>query len=113
MAPIFQIEMNGSQMLLFHDDAVRDLKGQGWDTFIKRFEGYNLHVAKEFAQTFDGNRAKVGDIQLDVTEEFVRESIGLPITGQKWFKNLKIEEVPWGLFMTSRKIDCCEKGIHV
>jgi hypothetical protein len=32
-----------------HDDAVEDLKGHGWDTFIEIFEGYNLHVAKEFA----------------------------------------------------------------
>jgi hypothetical protein len=52
MAPVVQIEPNGSQALLSHDDAVEDLKGQGWETFIKRFEGYNLHVAKEFTQTF-------------------------------------------------------------
>ena len=70
-------------------------------------------MAKEFAQTFDGYRAKVGDIQLEVTEEFLSEAMGLPLSGQKWFKNLNIDKVPWSLFMTSRKIDCCEKGIPV
>jgi hypothetical protein len=50
---------------------------------------------------------------LEVTEEFVSEAIGLPSTGEKWFKNSKIEEVPWSLFMTSRKINCCEKGIPI
>jgi hypothetical protein len=98
---------------LSHDDAVEDLKGQGWDIFIKKFKGYNLCVAKEFAQTFDGCRAKVGDIQLEVTEEFLSEATGLPLSGQKWFKNSKIDEVPWSLFMTSRKIECCDKGILV
>jgi hypothetical protein len=70
-------------------------------------------VAKEFAQTFYGYREKVGDIQLEVTEEFISEATGLPSTGHKWFKNSKIKEVPWSLFMTSRKIDCSEKGILV
>jgi len=46
-------------------------------------------VAKEFTLTFDGCRAKVGDIQLEITEEFLSEATGLPLNGQKWFKNLK------------------------
>jgi hypothetical protein len=113
MDPVVRIEPNGSQALLSHDDVVEDLKGQGWDAFIKRFEGYNLRLAKEFTQTFDGYKAKVGDIQLEVTEEFVSEATWLPSTSHKWFKNSKIKEVPGSLFMTSRKIDCCEKGIYV
>jgi hypothetical protein len=113
MAPIVRLELNGCQELLCHDDGIEDLRGQGWDAFIKRLEGYNLHVAKEFAQTFDGCREKIGDIQLEVTEEFVSEAIGLLSTGEKWFKNSKIQEVPWSLFMTSRKINCCEKGIPI
>jgi len=70
-------------------------------------------VAKEFTLAFDGCRAKVDDVQLEITEEFMSEATGLPLTGQKWFKNSKLDEVPWSLFVTSRKIDCCEKGIPV
>jgi hypothetical protein len=113
MALVVRIEMNGSQALFSHDDVVEDLKGQGWDIFIKKFKGYNLHVSKEFTQTFDGYIAKVGDIQLEMTEEFLSEATRLPLSGHKWFKNSKIDEVPWSLFMTSKKIDCCEKGVHV
>jgi hypothetical protein len=113
MALVVRIEPNGTQALLSHDNAVEDLKGHGWDAFIKRFEGYNLCVAKEFAQMFDGYREKIRDIQLEVTEEFFNESIGIPSTGKKCFKNSKIEEVPWSLFITSRKINCGEKGIHI
>jgi hypothetical protein len=87
MAPVIQFEPNGSQTLLLYDDASEDLKSQGWDMFIKKFQGYNLRVAKEFSLTFEGCRAKVGDIQLDITKEFLSEATGLPLTGQKWFKN--------------------------
>jgi hypothetical protein len=55
----------------------------------------------------------VGDIQLDITEEFLSEATRLPLTGQKWFKNSKLDEVPWILFVTSRSIHCCDKGKSV
>jgi hypothetical protein len=62
MAPVVRIEPNGCQALLSHDDTIDDLKDHVWDVFLKKFEGYNLQVAKSFAQTFDGFRAKIGDI---------------------------------------------------
>jgi hypothetical protein len=113
MAPVIRVELNGSQALFLHNDVSEDLKIQGWDLLIKKLQGYNLQVAKEFALTFDGYREKVGEIQLEVTEIFLSEATGLPLIGQKWFKNSKLDEVPWSLFVTSRKIDCCDKGIPV
>jgi hypothetical protein len=113
MAPVVRIEPNGSQTLLLYDDASEDLKSLGWDVFIRKFQGYNSQVAKYFSLTFDGCRAKVGDIQLEITEKFLSEATGLPLTGQKWFKNSKLDEVPWSLFVTSREIQCCDKGIPI
>jgi hypothetical protein len=113
MAPVVRLETNGSQALLSHDDAIEYLKSQGWEAFLKIFEGYNLQVAKDFAQTFDGCIAKIGDTHLEVTKEFVSKAIELPSTSKKWFKKSKIEEVSWSLFMTSRKINCCEKSIPI
>jgi hypothetical protein len=68
MAPVIQFDPNGSQTLLLYNDASKDLKNQGCDMFIEKFQGYNLRVAKEFSLTFDGCRAKVGDMQLDITK---------------------------------------------
>jgi hypothetical protein len=113
MAPVVRIEPNGSQTLLLCDDAREDLEGQGWLVFLERFQGFNLQTAQEFTLSFDGCRAKVGDIQLEVTEEFLGQATGLSASGQKWFKNAKVEEVPWSLFFTSRKINCCDKGMPV
>ena len=71
MAPIGCIEPNGSQTLLLYDDAREYLKGQGWLKFLEKYQGYNLQVAQEFALYFDGCWANVGDIQVEITEEFL------------------------------------------
>jgi hypothetical protein len=113
MEPIVCIEPNGCQVLQSHDDGIDDLKARGWDVFLKNFEGYNLQVAEAFAQTFDGFRANIGDIQLELTEDFVKKATGLQSKGKRWFKNAKIEEVSWSLFMTSYKTTFCIKGIPI
>ena len=77
MAPVVRIKLNGFQSLLTHDDVIYDLKAHGWDIFLRKFEGYNLEVTLAFAQTFDGFRAKVGDVQLEVTKDSIAQEIGL------------------------------------
>ena len=63
--------------------------------------------------TFDGCRAKIGDVQLEVTEELLRQATCFLAIGKKWFKNAKFEEVPWTLIFTSRKITSCDQGMPV
>ena len=94
MAHVIWFEPNGSQTLLLYDDVIEDLKRHGWDMFIEKFHSYNLQVAKEFSLTFDGCKAKVGDMQLEIIEEFLSEAIGLPLIGQRWFENLKLDKIP-------------------
>jgi hypothetical protein len=113
MAPVVRIELNGSQALLSHDDVVDDLTVFGWVKFIQSFEGFNLEVAQDFAQTFDGTRAKIGDLQLQVSEESIAEATGLSREGDRWFKNLKIEGIPWHLLMISKKSRYDVKGTPI
>jgi hypothetical protein len=113
MAPVVRIEPNGSQTLLLFDNARKDLENGGWLVFIQRFEGFNLSVAQKFALTFDECRAKVGDIHLELNEEFLSSATGLPATGQTWFKNSKLDEVLWPLLFTSRKIVSYDKGMPI
>ena len=54
MAPVMRVEPNGNQALLIFDNACQDLKDSGWLTFMKRFEGFNLCIARQFSMTFDG-----------------------------------------------------------
>jgi hypothetical protein len=45
MAPVVPVEPNDNQALLMFDNARQDLEDNGWLTFVKRFEGFNLCVA--------------------------------------------------------------------
>jgi hypothetical protein len=82
MALVVRIEPNDSQALLLFDNAWKDLQDNGWLTFVQRFEGFNICIAQQFALTFDGYKAKVGDIQLEIDEEFISSATGLAPTGQ-------------------------------
>jgi hypothetical protein len=113
MAPVVRVEPNGNQALLMFDNARQDLADSGWLTFVKCFEGFNLCITRQFAMTFNGCRAKVGDIQLNIDEYFINSSTRLPTSGQHWFKNCKVEEVPWTLLFQSHKITSCDRGMPV
>jgi hypothetical protein len=113
MAPVVRVEPNGNQALLMFDNARQDLEDNGWLTFVKRFEGFNLCVARQFSMTFDGCRAKVGDIQLEIDEQFISSATGLPTSGQRWFKNCKVEEVSWTLLFLSRRVTSCDRGMPI
>jgi hypothetical protein len=110
MAPVVRAEPNGCQALLMFDGACSDLEKFGWLPFIRKFDGYNPIVARQFALSFDGCRAKIGDVQLEINEQFLSSAISLPATGQKWSKNCKLEDVPWTLLFQSRTVKPCDKG---
>jgi hypothetical protein len=111
MAPVVRTEPNGCQALLMFDGAYSDLEEFGWLPFIRKFDGYNTGVARQFALTFDGCRAKIGDVQLEINEQFLSLATSLPAVGQRWSKNYKVEDVPWTLLFQSRRVSSCDKGL--
>jgi hypothetical protein len=68
-------------------------------------------VAQQFALSFDGCRAKVGDVQLEITEQFLSSATSLPVTGKKWSKSCKVDDVPWTLLFQSRTVSSCDRGL--
>jgi hypothetical protein len=111
MAPVVRAEPNRCQALLTFSGACNDLEQNGWLAFIRKFDGYDLTVARQFALSFDGYRAKVGDVQLEVTEDFLSLATGLPAKGQKWSKICKVYDVPWTLLFQSRTVSSCDRGL--
>jgi hypothetical protein len=111
MAPVIRAEPNGCQTLLTFSGTCSDLEQHGWLTFIRKFDGYDLTVDRQFALSFDGCRAKVGDFQLEITEEFLSLATSLPAKGQKWSKSCKVDDVPWTLLFQSRTVNSCDKGL--
>jgi hypothetical protein len=91
--------------------ACSNLEQHGWLAFIKKFDGFDLAVAQQFALSFDGCQDKVGDVQLEITEEFLSLATGLPVKGQKWLKSCKVYDVPWTLLFQSRTVKSCDRGL--
>jgi hypothetical protein len=111
MDPVVRAEPNGSQALLTFDGAYADLEEFGWLSFIWNFDGFNIPVAWKFALSFDGCRAKIGDLQLEVTEHSLSLATGLPVKGEKWSKRFKVNDVPWNLLFRSRTVRSCNRGL--
>jgi hypothetical protein len=111
MAPVVRAEPNGNEALLTFDGAYADLEEFGWISFIRKFDGFNISVARQFALSFDGCRAKIGDLQLEVTEHSLSLATGLPVKGEKWSKSFKVNDVPWTLLFRSRTVRSCNRGL--
>jgi hypothetical protein len=111
MAPVVRADPNGCQALLMFDDAYSDLEEFGWLPFTRKFDGHNLTVARKFSLSFDGCRAKVGDVQLEIIEQFLCLATNLPVMGQKWSKSCKVDDVPWTLLFQSRTVNSCDRGL--
>ena len=54
--------------------------------FLHKFSGYNMEVTKQFVETFNGNKAQIGNLTLFIIEEFISQVMGLAQVGEKWFK---------------------------
>jgi hypothetical protein len=111
MAPVVRAEPNGRQALLTFDGAYADLEEFGWLSFIRKFDGFNMVVARQFTLSFDGGRAKVGDLQLEITEQSISLATGLPVNGEKWSKNYRVKDVSWTLLFLSCTVNSCNRGL--
>jgi hypothetical protein len=111
MDPVVRVEPNGSQALLTFNGAYADLEEFGWLSFIRKFDGFNIPVARQFALSFDGFRAKVGDLHIEVTEHSLSLATGLPVKGEKWSKSYRVKDVPWTLLFRSRTVNSCNRGL--
>jgi hypothetical protein len=69
MAPVVRAEPNGCQALLTFDGAYADLEEFGWLSFIRKFDGFNISVARQFALSFDGAEPKLETSSLEITEQ--------------------------------------------
>jgi hypothetical protein len=71
-------------------------------------------VTQEFAQAFDGRRVHIGELEMDITEEFIAQATELPQEGEKWFKNQRITTNEWKKFLVNlEKTVNWNKGILV
>ena len=58
-----------------------------WPAFFAKFQGYDDTVSLKFALGFDGKIARIRDVVMRVSEKTISHATGLPIHGERWFKN--------------------------
>ena len=49
-----------------------------WVTFFENFDGHNDNVSLAFADSFDGERATVGNLNFRLSEDILAQIVGLP-----------------------------------
>jgi hypothetical protein len=80
-------ELDNLSFLQSHPEVQRYFLNAGCMEFAERLQiGCHQATAEAFAMKFDGDRARVGSVEIKVDEEFIAAATGLPTTGQRWFK---------------------------
>ena len=65
-----------------------------------------MQVTKQFAETFDGNKAQIRNLTLSITEEFISQVTGLPQVGEKWFKKQHMDDKSWTPYINKPRKIC-------
>jgi hypothetical protein len=56
-------------------------------------------------------KKKIGDVQIQVIEEFISKEKCLSLKGGRWFRNMRVTNIPWQYLLASRKSQYHIKGI--
>jgi hypothetical protein len=85
-----------------------------WLRFCVSLKGYHPQVVNAFTSTFNGYEAVVSGLTIRVSEESLSTAFALPLDGERWFKNQKVDE---GSLLQFLKPECqnpdWNKGIPV
>jgi hypothetical protein len=54
-----------------HKDCIQILEQKQWITFFEKFDGFYEKVALEFAHSFDGERATVGNLTMRISKDII------------------------------------------
>jgi hypothetical protein len=93
-------ELSDLCFLESHPGVQRCFANAGCMEFVNRLQsGYHQATAEAFAMSFDGNKARVGSVEIKVDEKFIAEATGLPLTGQKWFKTTALKKQDFKFYL--------------
>ena len=68
--------------------------------FAERLQiGCHQATVEAFAKTFDGNKARVGSVEIKVDEAVIAAATRLPRTGQKWFKTTAPKNLDFRVYL--------------
>jgi hypothetical protein len=93
-------ELDNLSFLESHPEVQRHFSNTGCMEFAERLQvGSHQATAEAFAKTFDGNKARVGSVEIKVDEAVIAAATGLPRTGQKWFKTTAPKNLDFRVYL--------------
>ena len=69
--------------LKYHEDCVKILEEKHWLPFLHKFNGNNEEVTKQFAFSFNGEKALVGNVSFRISEDIIAQTLEIRPEGEK------------------------------
>jgi hypothetical protein len=89
------------------------LEQKQWIGFFEKFDRSCEEVSLEFAHSFDGERATVGNLTIRITKDSIAHVTGLPQIGERYFKTKHFKDKSWAPFISRSRVAAVnwKKGI--
>ena len=82
-------ELDNLSFFQTHPEVQKHFSNAGCIEFVEILQvGCHQSTTEAFAKTFDGNKARVGSMEIVVDEATIAAATGLPRTDQNWFKTI-------------------------
>jgi hypothetical protein len=93
-------ELDNLSFLQTHPEVQKHFSNAGCIEFVERLQvGCHQATAEAFAKTFDGNKARVGSMEIRVDEAVIAAATSLPRTGQSWFKTTAPKNLDFRVYL--------------
>jgi hypothetical protein len=80
-------DLDSIQYLQSHPNIHQYFSDAGCLTYVEMLqEGYHQGITEAFEKSYDGNKATVFPLQIQVDEATIASATGMPRIGKKWFK---------------------------
>jgi len=87
-----RIEPSTGDLFEIFPDLEELFSNAGWLKFCLALRGYHPQIAAAFISSFNGFEATVAELTVRVTEDVLSYVFDLPLVGERWFKNNKVDE---------------------
>ena len=106
-------ELETFDRLKYHEDCIKILEEKHWLPFLQKFNGNSDEVTKQFAFSFNGEKALVGNVSFRISEDTIAQSLGISPEGEKYFKTKQFRENSCTQFLSRSRVSSVnwKKGV--
>lgn len=96
---LLRAEPSTGELFEIFPEIAKTFSNTGWLKFCMALKGYHPQIAAAFIQTFNGFEAQVAELTIRVLEDIISCVFDLPLDGERWFKNDKVNEQSLNQFL--------------